>query len=78
MLLVVLLAAYGYVTLSRYDEQEAQPRIANPASEHCIALGGTLEIREDQTGAQAGYCRLPDGQICEEWSLLRDGTCVQP
>lgn len=77
VLLVVLLAAYGYVTLSRYETPEAKPQIANPASEHCITLGGSLEIREDAAGAQAGYCRLPDGQICEEWALFREGSCVQ-
>ncbi len=80
VLLVVLLAAYGYVTFSDFERAQVQPQaeqvgIANPASTHCKELGGTLEIREGAEG-QAGYCHLSDGRVCEEWALFRDGTCV--
>lgn len=51
--------------------------IANPASVHCEKLGGTLEIRTE-AGGQVGYCKLPDGRICEEWALMRDNKCEPP
>ncbi len=48
-------------------------KIANPASENCIKLGGRLEIR-DEKGGKAGYCHLPDGRVIEEWALFRSVT----
>mgnify|MGYP000868597138 CR=1 FL=1 len=45
--------------------------IANPASEHCVKLGGKVEMRTEASG-QVGYCRLPDGRVVEEWALFRD------
>ena len=45
--------------------------IANPASQNCIKLGGTLEI-VNKENASVGYCHLPSGKICEEWSLFRN------
>ncbi|MHB1086381.1 MAG: putative hemolysin [Minisyncoccota bacterium] len=79
ILLVVLLAAYGYVSVSRFEvPQPKTVQMANPASTHCADVGGTLEIREDAAGAQAGYCVLQDGRVCEEWALFRDNTCTQP
>lgn len=44
--------------------------IANPASEHCVKIGGRLEIRQE-AGGQVGYCHLPDGSVVEEWELFR-------
>lgn len=51
-------------------------QIANPASVNCVNAGGTLEMREEAAGT-AGYCHLPDGRVCEEWSLFRGG-CTAP
>ncbi|MBP7686873.1 MAG: DUF333 domain-containing protein [Thermoflexales bacterium] len=48
--------------------------LANPASTNCVNKGGTLEIRQDASGGQVGYCQFPDGSQCEEWALLR-GEC---
>jgi len=48
-------------------------KIANPASVHCVKLGGTLESRTGDKGEYA-LCRLPGGAVCEEWSLFR-GAC---
>jgi len=42
----------------------------NPASAHCIKIGGRLEIRNDADGA-VGICHLPDGTKMEEWALFR-------
>lgn len=52
--------------------------LANPASVHCGKIGGRLEIRKDAAGNETGYCRLPDGNLCEEWALFRDQQCVAP
>jgi putative hemolysin len=46
----------------------------NPASVYCEENGGTLEIREDESGGQVGYCQFPDGSECEEWAFYR-GEC---
>jgi len=48
-------------------------QIANPASEFCIAQGGTLEI-VDESGGQVGYCTLSDGTRVEEWEYFRSQT----
>mgnify|MGYP001095100817 CR=1 FL=1 len=48
--------------------------IANPASEYCEENGGTLEIRQDESGGQVGYCIFPDASECEEWAFF-NGEC---
>ena len=45
--------------------------IANPASEFCVAQGGTVELETDANGGQLGYCKLPDGRRIEEWEYYR-------
>ncbi|BBF85516.1 putative hemolysin [Aquitalea magnusonii] len=45
--------------------------LANPASLHCLQRGGQLLPRQDQTGNEYAMCRLPDGQLLEEWALFR-------
>lgn len=56
------------------DSLEEQAGLPNPASLYCEEKDGTLEIREDETGGQVGYCVFPDGSECEEWALYR-GEC---
>ena len=53
----------------------AKAGMANPASVHCEKLGGKLDIRTSKDGGQYGMCSLPDGRVCEEWALFRDGQC---
>lgn len=62
------------------DAKPSEPRVgmANPASVHCASLGGKLEIRTGKDGGQYGLCSLPDGRVCEEWALFRDGKCEKP
>ncbi|TDR89868.1 putative hemolysin [Enterovirga rhinocerotis] len=50
--------------------------MANPASVHCVKLGGRLEIRNGP-GGQTGYCHLPDGRVVEEWKLFRETNPVR-
>lgn len=54
----------------------AQLGLANPASQHCVKLGGALQIRERPDGGQFGVCTFQDNRQCEEWALLR-GDCPE-
>ncbi len=49
--------------------------MANPASKHCIAKGGKLEIRADAKGNESGVCIFADGSSCDEWAFM-DGKCA--
>lgn len=53
--------------------------MGNPASMHCHEMGGKVNIINDEgdgngESGRHGMCHLPDGTICEEWSLFR-GQC---
>ena len=52
----------------------AQPRLANPASQNCIAKGGQLTMEQNGTGGQFGVCTFADNLQCEEWAMMR-GEC---
>ena len=43
--------------------------IANPASAYCLKQGGRLLTIKTPYG-EAGYCLLPNKQLCEEWTFL--------
>lgn len=43
----------------------------NPASIYCEQHGGQSVIVDGQ-----GYCRLPSGQMCDEWAY-KEGKCSQ-
>ncbi len=53
--------------------QSAQ-QIANPASQNCVARGGTLRIESRPDGGQYGVCIFDDNRQCEEWAMFR-GEC---
>jgi putative hemolysin len=63
-------------TLAGLGMAQAQALLArsNPASQHCLAQGGSLLIESDGSGGQFGVCRFDDHRQCEEWALLR-GDC---
>ncbi|EMB4684642.1 DUF333 domain-containing protein [Klebsiella pneumoniae] len=44
--------------------------MANPASIHCIRMGGKIDIVKEDAG-DAGYCTLPSGERKEEWAMYR-------
>jgi putative hemolysin len=77
VLAVLLLVACGDDDDSPTDT--TAPAIANPASEYCVAQGGTVEI-VDEAGGQVGYCNLPDGSRVDEWEYFRaqTGSTVAP
>jgi Tol biopolymer transport system component/putative hemolysin len=57
------------------SEGEAPPgQIANPASQNCLAVGGTWSSETREDGGQYGICLFEDNMQCEEWALLR-GDC---
>ncbi|MGL6011029.1 MAG: putative hemolysin [Shewanella oncorhynchi] len=47
-----------------------QVKIANPASEYCVSIGGNLTIEKTAEG-EHGICTLPSGEAIEEWALFR-------
>ena len=52
----------------------AQSQLANPASQRCGTVGGTVQIEQRPDGGQFGVCVFEDNRQCEEWALLR-GDC---
>ncbi|TGR29227.1 DUF333 domain-containing protein [Mesorhizobium sp. M8A.F.Ca.ET.202.01.1.1] len=60
------------------DAAQKTVAMANPASVHCGAIGGRFVVRKDKAGNEYGFCRLPNGRLCEEWALFRDNKCVGP
>ncbi len=72
--ILALLTVSGCVSSENQNTQ-----IPNPAAVYCGDRNGTVEMYETKAG-QAGYCRLPDGRICEEWALFRSegGECSPP
>jgi len=55
-------------------DQDAVARLANPASENCIAQGGRHTVEQAPNGGEYGVCLFEDNRQCEEWALLR-GAC---
>ena len=66
-----LLGSLFILMCSTTQETGALP---NPASQNCIAKGGSLLISKRGDGGQYGICLFPDDQQCEEWALFR-GDC---
>ena len=72
--LALVLVALSGCTGAEPGGSEPDPGLANPASEHCVEVGGRVDIREDADGNQYGFCVFPDGSECDEWALYR-GEC---
>jgi putative hemolysin len=79
-LLVGVVAGCTVATDTPVDEPVVEPTtdsvagMANPASENCVAVGGTLAIEERGDLGQIGVCYFEDIRQCEEWALMR-GDC---
>ncbi|MBZ9672366.1 DUF333 domain-containing protein [Mesorhizobium sp. B2-1-8] len=77
----ILAASLALLSLMPIDAGAAAQKpvgMANPASLHCGAVGGRFVVRKDKAGNEYGFCRLPNGRLCEEWALFRDNKCVGP
>jgi putative hemolysin len=70
MVLIFTIALAGCATTNEPDDAD----MPNPASTYCEEQGGTLEIREDESGGQIGVCVFDDGSECEEWAFY-EGEC---
>ncbi|TGV12373.1 DUF333 domain-containing protein [Mesorhizobium sp. M8A.F.Ca.ET.173.01.1.1] len=77
---LMLAVGLALMSLMLVDADAAQKTVAmaNPASVHCGAIGGRFVVRKDKAGNEYGFCRLPNGRLCEEWALFRDNKCVGP
>jgi putative hemolysin len=62
------------ITSSTEASGTASAGLANPASQNCVAQGGTLSIETRGDGGQFGVCTFEDNRQCEEWALFR-GQC---
>jgi putative hemolysin/membrane-bound inhibitor of C-type lysozyme len=67
-------ALFAALALQGMAHAQGPRTLANPASQHCLAQGGSLLIESDGSGGQFGVCRFDDNRQCEEWALLR-GDC---
>jgi len=54
--------------------QHQYPGLANPASQNCTKVGGTLTMHKHGDGGEYGLCEFEDNMACEEWALFR-GQC---
>jgi putative hemolysin len=76
-LLALLLAGCQTQTAAPSPVPSAAPtqaQMTNPASENCIAQGGTLQIETRGDDRQFGVCYFEDNYQCEEWAMMR-GEC---
>lgn len=71
---VVSTATITPPTTNEVEPIEENVGIANPASQHCVDVGGSLQIKTAGDGGQFGLCYFEDNRACEEWALYR-GDC---
>ena len=71
MLFALFVAATAVPAMAQAPQRAA---LANPASQNCVAKGGTLSIEKNGKGGQFGVCMFPDNLQCEEWAMMR-GDC---
>jgi putative hemolysin len=76
LVLLFVFAALLTGCLPKATPQPTEPSvgIANPASENCVKLGGTLSIQKNGSGGEYGICIFEDNLQCEEWAMFR-GDC---
>jgi putative hemolysin len=48
--------------------------LPNPATVACSRAGGVPVTERGPDGAERGLCRLPSGQVCDQWAFFR-GEC---
>lgn len=48
--------------------------LPNPASQNCVAKGGTLQMAKRGNDEVYGICIFTDNRQCEEWAMFR-GEC---
>ena len=68
---MVAIAAVA-ASFTAHAQSTPPAKLANPASENCVAKGGKLSIEKSPRGAQFGVCTFADDLQCEEWAMLRN------
>jgi putative hemolysin len=63
-----------YENCIAHDAPDTISQLANPASENCATVGGTLTIEKRGDGGEYGLCHFDDNRACEEWALM-GGDC---
>jgi len=71
---LALIVLTGCVSHSFDNHDKKAMNMTNPASSHCIQLGGKLLIKQLPNGGQYGVCEFADNRQCEEWALYK-GLC---
>jgi len=74
ILFVAAILLAGCLPKTTSEPTEPSVGIANPASENCVKLGGTLSIQKSGGGGEYGVCIFEDNRQCEEWAMFR-GDC---
>lgn len=64
--------ACAAIALTAHAQSPAPAKLANPASENCVAKGGKLSLEKNPRGGQFGVCTFADDLQCEEWAMLRN------
>lgn len=72
--IILMILVFSLLLSALVTACKPKTELANPASVYCEENGGKVEIREDESGGQVGYCVFPDGSECEEWAYMR-GEC---
>ncbi|MBW7955343.1 DUF333 domain-containing protein [Patescibacteria group bacterium] len=62
--------------LSASPSPDAVVGLANPASQNCVAKGGSTVIQKRGDGGEYGLCMFEDGYACEEWALMNNDCPV--
>jgi putative hemolysin len=63
-----------WLNLSIAAAQPLQLAMANPAAVACASAGG-ISLKTYDSKGEHGMCKLPSGQICEEWAFFK-GDCA--
>jgi len=70
---------WALTIIKAVDTNQPITGLPNPAAVYCEEHGGEIVMIETGLGT-AGYCKLDDGSICEEWDYFNSKgvTCTPP
>ena len=71
--LAALVIGVSFATAAVAQSPAPAVKLANPASQNCVAKGGQLVMQKNPRG-QYGVCTFTDNMQCEEWAMMR-GEC---
>ncbi|AFJ47451.1 DUF333 domain-containing protein [Shimwellia blattae] len=68
--ILLLLVGAGLAGCAGDNPRGGAGETANPAAVYCLKRGGTL-IPVSDAGGQSHRCKLPTGEVLDEWLLFR-------